>query len=202
VSNPKIKTTTGKHKCGFCTWGQRHDLCPSGTLNGSGLEVIQCPCGCERSQQYKCLDCGTRDQGEIDQSTWRCIDKDGCNARIEHRLATNPVIVQIREVRAAAAQGKEQLRAQERARRIEAGEDVPAVRVKRDPRPASGQCLHCGEPTKGGKFLPGHDAAYLSILAAEIAGGRSFDEVIEAMTAGGCSEALIGKLRKRVVVAA
>ena len=34
------------------------------------------------------------------------------------------------------------------------------------PKPET-KCLCCGEPTKGGKFLPGHDARYVSQQAVE-----------------------------------
>ena len=46
---------------------------------------------------------------------------------------------------------------------------VPVVQEKARqarPRPHPA-CRCCGEPTKGGKFLPGHDSKYLSQLLAD-----------------------------------
>jgi hypothetical protein len=39
------------------------------------------------------------------------------------------------------------------------------------PKPTTGSCECCGEPTKGGRFAPGHDAKLASILRAKVKGG-------------------------------
>ena len=69
-------------------------------------------------------------------------------------------------------------------------------------RTDSGQCLHCGEPTKGGLFLPGHDAAYLAAIVKNIKGedgvAHTLDEWLAKMAQFGCSQALQDKLTKRV----
>lgn len=52
-------------------------------------------------------------------------------------------------------------------------------RVAQD-RPTSGLCEHCGEPTKGGKFVAGHDAKLKGDLIRAGAEG-DVDAVVEAM---------------------
>lgn len=67
---------------------------------------------------------------------------------------------------------------------------------------AGPKCLCCGEPTKGGKFLPGHDSRYLTNITKNIAGEdgtpHTLDEWLAKMQEYGCSESLQAKLVKRV----
>ena len=68
---------------------------------------------------------------------------------------------------------------------------TPATR----PATSKTQCLCCGEPTRGGRFRPGHDSRYLKKLASEITKGRmTLEAAIETLP----TAALADKLRKRV----
>lgn len=168
--------------CGFCATGA-HNHCPSGVWSND--KVYLCPCGCDRSQQRKCLDCNTRDQDLIDPTTWRCFDRDSCQTEIEARLANNPVIQQIRSIRESA---RERTVAERQTARASSG------------RPTSGSCLHCGEPTKGGKFLPGHDAIWVTEQVAAVTNTTNIDQLLAGYKELGISEALQGKIKKRIVI--
>jgi hypothetical protein len=177
-----------KITCGFCSLGGRHDLCPSGVW--SNEKLYRCPCGCERSLEIKCLDCNTRIQDDVDPITWKCRDRDACKTEIELRLANNPVIQQIREIR---ERSKERVTNERQIMKRAAG------------RPTSGSCLHCGEPTKGGKFLPGHDATWVTEQVAAIKAGtpgdkQRYEDLMARCVEMGISDALQGKIKKRVVL--
>lgn len=198
----QVRTSARMPKCGFCAWpsqgsvhapdarlhkhGEGGSSCPVGILNGDG-SVLKCDCECSRNL-VRCLDCGQVErpdplEGDVNPATWRCFDPDDCRAKIEKRLAESPIIQMIRAVRAGA---------EERVR------EERATRPAREGRPTSGRCLHCGEPTKGGMFLPGHDATFLSAAIKTItAGDTTLVEVLNAWTELGISEALRGKLEKR-----
>lgn len=149
----------GTHKCGFCL-DDAHERCPSGVRNGDQVTILTCGCGCERSKQRRCLICNNREQDDVDPEFWRCLDESACQARITKMQAENPLLQQIR----AQQQAREERAAAEQAEKAQ-------TRPSRAPRTNSGACLCCGEPTKGGKFLPGHDSKYLNRLVAAHADG-------------------------------
>lgn len=176
-------------KCGFCSFPSKdepHAHCPIAVQNGNGTQIIRCGCDCT-AHLVKCMRCGSRESldnlDRINPETWACVDPDECAATIERRLAADPTVQMIR-------------RFQEQA-----GERVKVERLTRpasSARPSSGACLHCGEPTKGGKFLPGHDATFLSSAIKSItAGDATLQEVLDTWAGLGVSEALQGKLHKR-----
>ncbi|QXJ40722.1 hypothetical protein [Curtobacterium phage Parvaparticeps] len=187
------------YPCGFCVaspGNERHDLCPS-AVESNG-RALRCPCGCQRSRQIRCFTCDRREDEhlgqEVDHATWRCFDLDSCAAALEARLATNPTIALIRSI----AREKN-----ERSEKPTLPRTSPAARK-------SGACLHCGEATKGGLFLPGHDAAWLSQMVKELIASHPADpelrmrmgeDRIDFMREKGCSDALIAKFRKRVATA-
>ncbi len=173
------KTKTPTTKCGFCSTGH-HENCPSGTRNGNG-SIHQCRCGCERSTQVKCTDCNSRDPQEVNPETWKCIDRDGCAARIETALNANPTVVKIRQIQASSRERIAAERADLREKKAThalrvvatSGDEQPPaptpaprstrVRAPKSPRPCT---CGCGATTKGGLFQPGHDSKYLSQLVA------------------------------------
>jgi hypothetical protein len=57
------------------------------------------------------------------------------------------------------------------------------------------RCLCCGEPTKGGKFLPGHDSKYLTTKIAQLEGPWQpvYDQLVVEV-----SPAFADKFKKRV----
>lgn len=170
-----IKTTKlSKFPCGFCSSGA-HDHCPGGVLNGDGVTVIVCDCT-EHEAVRRCLDCGAR--GDVNPETWTCADADSCQAvRDRHRRETQERLFPgMDDAPAVAALGK------------------PANRSQ-TPRKAAGTCLCCGEPTKGGNYLPGHDSRHLTMLAKGITEGlRTLEDAQSHLP----TDALRAKLAKRV----
>lgn len=174
-------------KCGFCAFGNAHENCPSATLSGDKTRALQCMCGCRRSKQIKCFSCDLREDEphEINPLTWRCSDQDACEARIEARLSKNPAIIQLRQIRAD----------------LEGSEEWPtkhSARAPKAPRVSVGACLHCGEPTRGGSFLPGHDAAWLGNLVRAAKDDPAFDLETTRDLIASVSEHLLAKFDKRV----
>lgn len=176
------ETKVGQHVCGFCSTGT-HQFCPIGVVNGDGVTVYRCPCSCNEGQA-RCLNCrnlGAED--EVDPTTWLCIDLDDCSARREEKR------------RKALGNLGEFLEARKDPGAPEGREKAP--RAPR--RAASGSCLCCGEATGGGRFRPGHDSRYLSMVVGSVKEqGASVDGIAAIMAQEGCSEALIAKFRKRV----
>jgi hypothetical protein len=174
----KRTTRVSNHKCGFCSYGLRHDLCPGGTEQGDGTILI-CGCDCARSNEPRCLLCGARGTDDVDPETWECRDPEDCDVRRQARLAKNATHQQIAKIKTELVR--------------------PARPRAESARQTAGKCLHCGEATKGGLFLPGHDAAYVRDTAATIvAGDANLHDVLNDWIAQGISDALQGKLRKRV----
>lgn len=175
-----VKTTkVSKHLCGFCSTGGRHDLCPGGILNGNQTEVLVCPCPCD-TPKIKCINCNARQ--DVSPETWTCLDAEECANKVEARRR-----------RAEEEYGKYARAVTERK-----AENAPEKPAKAPAKPKGGQCLCCGEATKGGLFLPGHDARYLARTVTEVKEGASLDDTMTAWARAGISEALQAKLVKRL----
>lgn len=152
-------------RCGICAFpnrlwegpGHPHPGCPRAVRNGDRAEfkVITCECkepGCG-DQVLRCTYCKTEEEGAVDPADWSCFDKDACRDTIQTRLVNNPLYQELTGIRSIAMAKVANENAEKAAKKAAA--------------PKVGSCLHCGEATKGGKFLPGHDAAYVSALVAE-----------------------------------
>ncbi|AOZ65131.1 hypothetical protein KDI99_gp31 [Arthrobacter phage Greenhouse] len=188
----KSPTRMGVLACGHCLVGH-HGCCPGGVRNGNG-QIILCACkwdGC-RAGRPRCTDCNNREANEIGPN-WKCIDRQDCEAEQERKLAANPTIQWMRNL-------------ERQKRPVAISEDAGALegpparqKVSRTPRkpaePTPCTC-GCGDLTKGGKFLPGHDSKYLNqLVEAADRGGRHADEA--AIRADAISEAFGAKFRKR-----
>ncbi|XAO35642.1 hypothetical protein SEA_FIRECASTLE_35 [Microbacterium phage FireCastle] len=181
-----VKTVRHGKPCGFCTTGDRHDLCPGGILNGDGVTVVTCGCT-EHLIEYRCLACNERDANQIDPDLWACIDQDACQAR--RAKAREKSLLDLY----GTTDTENPLRAVPKSERPE----------KAPSKPKTGTCLCCGETTGGGLFRPGHDSRYLSaavhsIRNPEESKGLTLEETLIKWSLQGISEALQNKLRKRV----
>ncbi|WKW85426.1 hypothetical protein SEA_MILANI_35 [Microbacterium phage Milani] len=180
-----VKDTKLGKPCGFCTTGDRHDLCPGGILNGNGREVVLCGCT-EHELVRRCLDCNLRSNEAVDEATWQCTDQDSCAARRAKAREKSLVALY------GSADTENPLRA---VPRTEKPEKAPS-------KPKTGTCLCCGETTGGGLFRPGHDSKYLTRCVASIKENPNpqvaLDLALLVWSNQGISEALQGKLRKRV----
>lgn len=164
--------------CGFCSFGNRHDLCPGGILNGNRTEVYLCGCT-EHDLVVRCLECNNRTPGAVSRETWTCTDAEACHqVRDRHR----------REIDERLFGGRTP------AKLSEAREQAPKAPAK----PKTNKCLCCGETTGGGLFRPGHDSKYLTRAVQAVKGGESLDDTMTAWARQGISEALQAKLVKRL----
>lgn len=138
--HPRPPARTKKLRCGFCADGKHGDCCIAVRWGKHGERVWRCACTCETATTgTRCLDCGRKGREVTDRSV--CVDQDECRGYIQSR----------RRDYMAELTGQPQPE----------GDDTPR-RLPKHRTPARGQCLCCGTPTRGGKFLPGHDAKWLS----------------------------------------
>ena len=177
----------GPIRSGFCMTGN-HDRCKGAGRNGNG-KVHVCPCDCHTNGPITCLDCGTKDvRGGfvVDSKTRTCMDPSACEATVTARLAADPLHQQIQQIR------EESKAKAAEARRAAGDPDAPA-RPARAPKAEKGpgKCVCCQAETKGGKFLPGHDARWIKQVLADVEKGR-----IDAATA----RDLVAKVSDRLLV--
>jgi len=113
------------------------------TKAGETIERFEvCACNCHsHDNPRRCLICGAADH---DLAAGYCVDTDQCAAYLDHALDNSPVMAKLQ---ASKNHGRQQ--------RQETNETRPAPKSS---RPNTGTCEHCGEPTKGGRFVAGHDA--------------------------------------------
>lgn len=161
---PVAQRKANMWRCGFCASGL-HPSCPRAVrLPKYGLWVCYC-CG---TDDVRCLECGSTE--EVDKEVWRCIDRQACRHQVEVRQANSPIWNMLQKARLAGA--AERRRKREQTARI--WRDVPhnedemleeeRQQLAAAKRAGPGSCECCGHPTKGGRFLPGHDAKLKSRL--------------------------------------
>lgn len=163
----------GNFKCGFCITNS-HNTCP-GVIRNGDLSLVQCACDCAKTKTPRCTECHTTDQDNLGRP-WLCDDRDACVARIKTRLRNSPLNQRIEEVQARAK-----------------AEPRPTT----SNRPSKGLCHCCGEATKGGKFLPGHDSTWLKRIAERVNSGQA-DRTKQLELVTQVSPALAAKLVKRL----
>lgn len=172
-------TTTSKHPCGFCSTGA-HEHCPGGVLNGNQTTVVVCACP-EHDIRLRCMDCGHRGTAdEISTETWTCLDGAACDAR----LATRRVAASV-ALYGADETGKP---------RTPASATPKPEKAPSKPKTFECRCS-CGGMTKGGAYLPGHDARHISeVYKTAMATGQSIDDALAIFAD---KPALQAKLAKR-----
>lgn len=181
--------------CGFCGSAD-HDLC-AGRIRNASKEAItgqwQCGCGCPTSVQPKCMDCQTRDTDAVNPETWTCFDEYACQARRQAKRDANPVFQNMirieKEFEMASAATK-------------AAKNKTATEARIPAQPKSGVCIFTGRATKGGKFAPGQDAAYVSSkVKSVLAKETTKSQVLKEMDGHGLSDALKAKFEKGLSLA-
>lgn len=168
------------HPCGFCNTNKPapHTGCPGVVTNGNGI-VLHCPCGCRARH---CRSCGNDNADDVHPVFWRCLDRIGCDTRT-----------------AAKREAYREKLLGPRYRKPETNMTTPNPATQEDPKPArakTGACqCGCGGATKGGRFLPGHDAKLKSALA--ITRLQSSDRARQQLAAA--EEIARGWLKNRLV---
>lgn len=218
---PTSKTRIQYWRCQFCAMGH-HLSCPRVVWHTTpkGPILWHCECGEGEHVGLYCTTCKHEGQFEINPDTWRCWDGYGCAARYQARREENPVWRMIHAARVhSAVVRKRKRQMQELAssgvdvlvdmsieqlhddlERIEA-EQARKLRAERKlrrspPKPTTGICECCGEATKGGRFLPGHDAKLVSVLRTKVKNGDV--EAYEEMKRRGWLKKLPVALREGV----
>lgn len=142
---------TSKHPCGFCSTDS-HQYCRSVIVNGDGATLVKCPCGCDQSQQLRCVVCENKQQDEIDPERYACIDATACMGEYNRRRA-----------------------------RAESLLFPNGIEIKEKPRGNECNC-NCGESTGGGLFKPGHADKLVANVAKEVkAGAMTEDDAREML---------------------
>ena len=197
ASTASTASTTGRLACGFCASGA-HARCPGTLINGGTL--WRCPCTATPScSVLRCTTCGNREPGTVADSGV-CSDQDACAVAVAASRHATLVMLNMDDTstdgEASIGPGPGPGSSTSRQPRARA----PKVPGKPGAgRPASGKCICCGAPTKGGRFLPGHDAKWLSVqVACFTEGGQDRAEIRDYMRGRGASDALIAKFEKRV----
>lgn len=175
--------------CGYCAVNN-HESCKRGIRSGQG-NIMLCPCGIpyhkDRAEnEIQCTECHTTDRDELDERLWLCADTTTCVQRIIAVLKQNPNMQLMHEAYITSGERVQQ----ERAAR--------PVRSRNPSRPSDGKCLCCGEPTRGGLFLPGHDARLCAMKAEEVRQGADPIQVLAEFKTLGVSDALYAKLERKL----
>lgn len=154
-------------RCQFCADGH-HGSCPGAVRNARpGRKLVKCYC-CKRAPY--CVDCKSAE--DVNPETWSCHDGAGCALRVQARLETSPLHQQLQACRSDSAERNRRIRLEAEAIRLGVPLDEideferPLEKKPRVPRSTVGACECCGESTRGGRFLPGHDAKMKSRLRA------------------------------------
>lgn len=143
-----------------------HRLCPIAYLGGGRLTICTHDW---HDANPRCRVCRQDRHHDYLDGTSACLDRALCFETRETDMATDPRFERLRAIVARAQVESEGVRAERRERR----ESSPG-------RPSSGSCHHCGGPTKGGKFIAGHDAK----LKGELIREATAEAVAEAMFRG------------------
>lgn len=156
-------------RCNFCANGL-HGSCPGAIRNGKKQLVL---CYCCRLDP-RCLDCGY--DRDVDSKAWVCLFPAECQGRIQRRLENSPLWNQLQQCRVDSVVRGRAIRETAARLREQVGQepdefDRPLERKPRTPRSTVGACECCGAATKGGKFLPGHDARLKSRLRSAAKSG-------------------------------
>lgn len=159
-----------KIACGFCSTGNRHDLCPGGVLNGDQKTLVMCGCT-EHPIVTRCLSCSHRGD-EVSDETWLCLDLDACQDRTNR--ARREALGDFADAATAPKTSE------------------PRKVARKAPVAGTDCRCSCGGQTKGGKYLPGHDSRHLSAVQALPA---TYDEKLAIFAD---SPALQAKLAKRL----
>lgn len=191
--SPRI---TGFSRCSYCKTGN-HEYCPRVVLgNGPRDKAKMWKCDCDdpncNTGVLRCTDCKTETPGEVNPITWACFDLDICAARVATRLSNNPTIQLLRDIKGR----------QDMARATKTAAPAKKATAKRAvSAPRTGVCLVTGQVTKGGKFLPGMDARYVSQRVQEVIDKQvTVTDQRKRLKADEVSDALVAKFEKSLAL--
>lgn len=196
----KALTVVDSTLCGFCNTGNCAK-CVIGTVMRKssrypeGGVVWRCNCTSEtcskrkKAVKAKCVECGNINQDEVDPKSWACKDATDCAAVVTARRESDPFLVHIEKIRSSTMA------------KIENEKATAKKAVAK-----TGTCVcGCKGTTKGGLFLPGHDARFVSTLVGKAESAKfskaSVAEGKKTLKDAGASEKLLAKFDKSVGLA-
>lgn len=160
-------------RTGFCEPGGDPTRCP-GRVYSAG-RWLRCA-GPYHEAQPTCVAC--RRERPVDPETLTCADGADCAETLHARLVESRSHQLIEAIRHSAREARRERREAQRE-----ASDAP-IRPRRDPRPTSGRCEHCGSPTGGGRFASGHDAKLKSLLLSALRGEAGWPVPRDPLRAG------------------
>lgn len=197
-----MAVTVEQSLCGFCNDGN-HAKCAIGVkfdesrgAHKKWPEGIVWACRCTDGEcttgRRKCAYCKNTTTEEIDPTTWECFDREACRATVQARRDNDPFLAQLRDIQEKVHMAK-----------IE-NDKQKAEKVAKTKEPTPCTC-GCGDNTKGGKFLPGHDARYVSERVVTILNSGFTAKVEKEQRAriktDNVSDALVAKFEKSLGLA-
>lgn len=190
-----------KSQCGFCREGN-HEGCAiaiaSVVPHVSNPDGVVWVCGCDvgvcDTVRRKCTECKNRNTLEVDPKTFQCLDRESCEGSRRAKREADPFHAQLIEIREKAQMAKVE------------NATAKKVAAKKAAAPKEGTCVcGCAGKTKGGLFLPGHDARFVSQTVATVEDAKFTKASVDAGRAkikgSGASETLIAKFDKAVGLA-
>lgn len=187
-------------RCQFCATGH-HGSCPGAVRQlrrvGKTEQVEEylwlCECPESGHPGLHCLECKNTQPGEVNTKTWMCVDRHVCAGILQKRRENSQLWQMIQAAKSASAikRRAKRLGMEEALAGLDTHSDVTIERMhtildnleevqglsQHKPRrsgpakPKTGSCECCGEPTRGGRFLPGHDARLASALKKRVESG-------------------------------
>lgn len=174
--------------CGFCNTGN-HTGCTGAAVTGG--KILTCGCG-QHEARRRCLECGNTNTDEL--TGWACTNPTDCRDAIAARSAANPLREELEIVRNLGGEARRRALMERTERMVRAAvaaagsttdvngkpldlqadcaADLARPRKRPVARPTAGVCIcGCSGATKGGRFLPGHDAKLKGRLAKAVTAG-------------------------------
>lgn len=189
--------------CGFCNDGNhakcsisiKYDDSTAKHLKYPNGVVWTCPCTegpCKTRSRRRCAACGNTNEDEVSRLTFECDDIEACQAVVSKRRESSPLLAELREIYRRADMAKVQEKEEKATKRAAA-------------KPKTGSCVCCGAQTKGGSFLPGHDARFVSQQVGTVVDAK-FSKASESaarknLKDANASEKLVAKFNKSLGIA-
>lgn len=160
----------------------------------SSIRPVLWRCLCDEPGHPKfpyCTTCKNDHDGEVNAETWLCVDSAVCAGKLAVRRQNSQLWQTIQAAKSHSALRRKARRAEmesalagvaaDQDDKIEqlhdmldsliAARKTQPTNRKKAAKPKIGKCECCGEPTRGGRFLPGHDAKLVSALMERIRSG-------------------------------
>lgn len=192
MASPEIKILSSV--CGFCKEGRQEDCANAiasvvpHAKSPNGILWI-CPTAANLGLR-KCITCHNRTTNEVSEVTYKCLDVEACSATMETKREASGFFAQLSDIR----------------KKVQMAKVENAEKAAKAVAPKEGTCVcGCKGKTKGGLFLPGHDARFVSqtVAVAEEAGftKTAVDAGLASIKKAGASETLQAKYTKAIGLA-